>query len=155
MSDDTIIVLCPIVHEKQSFQFCALHSLNNLLQLSSSFSNYKNTTIEYENNQTKDGCSKNVVVVGIKDCHRWKNPKFSSSSKPFTKKDLDSIANRFISAESKLFYNNNDNNDDDGIILEENDNDSLPQVSFLQSLKSNHRTPFTGNYSYEVSTCVK
>ena len=160
MSDDTIIVLCPIVHEKQSFQFCALHSLNNLLQLSSS--NY-NTTIEYENNKTKDGCSnnnnnnknglpKNVVVGGIKDCHRW-NHKFPSigdgKMEPFTKNELDRIANRFISAESKLFNNTND-----GSILEEND-DSSPHVSFLQSLRSNHRTPLTGNYSYEVSKFVK
>ncbi len=141
--NDTAI-LCPIVHEKQSLQLCALHSLNNLLQLSSSskYIDYNNKNEDYKNGQNE---------VRIKDCHRFTFPSKVDTIEPFTKNQLDSIANRFISAESKLFIHNNDDNNtsssNNGICKE----DDSPQVSFLKSLRSNHRTPLTGNYSYEVS----
>ena len=115
--------------ERQKLQLCAKHAVNNLLQLDST----KNVEQESE---------KHMFIV----CHGkiWKISK-QEIFNPCTKKELDLIADEMTFKENELYTTNESQVEDHGAET------YYSKLSYWQILRSSHRTPITGNYSYEVS----
>lgn len=121
--------LWPMKLERQKLQLCAKHAVNNLLQLDST----KNVEQESE---------KHMFIV----CHGkiWKISK-QEIFNPCTKKELDLIADEMTFKENELYTTNESQVEDNGAET------YYSKLSYWQILRSSHRTPITGNYSYEVS----
>ena len=121
--------LWPMKLERQKLQLCAKHAVNNLLQLDST----KNVEQESE---------KHMFIV----CHGkiWKISK-QEIFNPCTKKELDLIADEMTFKENELYTTNESQDEDNGAET------YYSKLSYWQILRSSHRTPITGNYSYEVS----
>lgn len=73
---------CSLVHERQSLQLCAIHTINNLLQLT---------------NDNKQGWTCGAS-------HRLKRPSWTLA----TKTELDEIADELTVAENQLLVEGND-----------------------------------------------
>eukprot|EP00978_Attheya_sp_CCMP212_P037204 scaffold173826_cov62-Attheya_sp.AAC.5 len=121
----------PLVHERQVRQLCAIHAVNNLLQLDDSIADHEG------NNGT---------------LHHWicngtKLPWTEEQILPATKKELDDIADGLTLVECKLL-SLRDN--DYEINISAQPSPELETLSMYQRLHSNHRTPVVGNYSFEV-----
>ena len=124
--------LRPMKLEQQKLQLCAKHAVNNLLQLDST----KHVERESE---------RQMFIV----CHGkiWKMLK-QEIFNPCTKKELDLIADEMTFKENEL-YTTNENH------VEDIDAKTYySRLSYWQILRSSHRTPITGNYSYEVSFVI-
>lgn len=121
--------LWPMKLEQQKLQLCAKHAVNNLLQLDST------KKIEQES-------EKHMFIA----CHGkiWKNLK-KEIFNPCTKKELDLIADEMTFKENELYTTNSSQVEDFGAEA------YYSKLSYWQILRSSHRTPITGNYSYEVS----
>lgn len=124
--------LRPMELEHQKLQLCAKHAVNNLLQLDST-------------KKDEQGREEDVFFV----CHGkiWKISK-QETFNPCSKKELDLIADEMTFKENELFKTDT---------FQDEDNDAknyYSKLSYWQILRSSHRTPITGNYSYEVSFVI-
>jgi len=134
----------PILNDPQHLQLCAIHTINNLLQIT----NNNDATIE---TQTEDG--DDTTTLEEQKRHRLKSDKettrmilvhgqlYTQSKIDFaSKEELNTIADEMSKREIALMNN-----------TEESENSEMNQgISLWTKLRSNHRTLFTGNYSHEV-----
>lgn len=132
------ILVLPILNDPQYLQFCAVHTINNLLQIT------KDATIETEegdrddrtleerrNRLISDETTRMILVNG--DLYTQSKIDFAS------KKELDTIADEMSNRENALMKR------------EEIENSETNEgISVWNVLRSNHRTLLTGNYSHEV-----
>jgi len=129
----------PIVNDLQHLQFCAVHAINNLLQITKDSMREKNgdgdhKIFEEQRSRLKsDDTTRRLVLV--------KGELYTQSKMDFaSKKELDTIADKMSDLEMSLMYGD-----------EKSDNDKKNIGSSLwRNLRSNHRTLCTGNYSFEV-----
>lgn len=112
-----------IVHERQNLQLCAVHTVNNLLQLSD------------ENN--------NQWTCGGHDIQRDQNTWACA-----TKAELDAIADELTVAENQLLVVDPCSNESETTTT--TTSTEQQQLSFFEKLSSQHRTLVFGNYSTEV-----
>ena len=117
------------IHEKQTRQFCAVHTVNNLLQI-------PRTGEEGPINEEFDGICQRWTCNGhvLEEADRMT----SSSSviwRAATQTEFDDIAQEITLRERQLTKST------------DNDNESL---TLWQRLWSHHGTPFFGNYSLEA-----
>ena len=124
--------LRPMKLEHQKLQLCAKHAVNNLIQLDST------KTGERES-------EKDMFIV----CHGklWKISK-QEIFNPCTKKELDLIADEMTFKENELYTTKESQVEGIGA------KNYYSKLSYWQILRSSHRTPITGNYSYEVSLII-
>lgn len=136
------ITISPLVHETQSLQLCAIHALNNLLQLSAVQKMDDMTTIKHtcptESSSTNN--QQLILCRGLLFRHGY--------IKAASKAEFNSIADEVTRTEAMLFQDARAINETDAIV-EANDYRQT-RVSMWQVLTSHHRTPFLGNYSFEV-----
>lgn len=124
----SIIYLCPLIHERQRLQLCALHAINNLLQLDQG--------LDGEVSNSSGMMSNPVLLCGGK-IYEIKN------SIPYvTKAEFDSVADELTVREEECFRNTTETTTAE---------DGERKISFWKQMWSHHRTPFTGNYSLEAS----
>lgn len=161
----------PLVHDVQSLQLCAIHTVNNLLQLSPSSSKESSSlSPEYDmntmvNDMGKEEWRKQMMLVNGKLLNTSRSTTSLSNNTNIlgeyaTKKDFDMLADNLIWKEQALMAVVNDNangrsennNGDEGLNdISNNDDSKQHKISLWKSLRNNHRTPITGNYSFEVS----
>jgi hypothetical protein len=110
------------VHEQQSLKLCAVHALNNLLQLSE------------DQLETDSWC-----------CGKRRLQLSPSQTIPATKAEFDRIADDLTVAENQLLSSTAAYSD-----KVNNKGSTLRKISILERLTSNHRTVLLGNYSFEV-----
>ena len=127
------------IHNTQHFQFCAIHTLNNLLQLTEKTITTTTTTTSEENTS-----SFHFLLLICGKIYHLDHDKMSTLRKLGTKEEFDQIANDFIRQEKLLLSNNIDD------IADECSSSVNERLSFWTTLMSNHRTPISGNYSFEV-----
>lgn len=157
-----------MIHEKQSRQFCAIHTVNNLLQLSSEDSNGVVTASDGISASDDEGSSKHTYITTEWRCHgrliyhqrRLRRSDLSSDQcnasstadkKNFniiaTQSEFNEIAEDFTNRELRLMEGS------DPMIQDSNESDtelSGRKLSTMQRLRSNYGTPVFGNYSVEV-----
>ena len=149
-----------MIHEKQVRQLCAIHCVNNLLQLS------KDSDCESEGVIClSDGSSQQHIMVHEWRCHGrllyrgsdsptknsdQKNANSSSEKMNWgvvaTQSELDDIAEEITYRELRLM----EGNDPMTTTLSNDCNFEKQSVSTLSRFRSKHGTPIFGNYSYEV-----
>jgi hypothetical protein len=159
-----------MIHEKQVRQFCAIHTVNNLLQLSSS-DDANGVVTESKGISASDdeGSSKQTYITTEWRCHgrliyRQRQLRRSDSSsddqcnasrisykKNFnivaTQTEFNEIAEDFTNRELRLMEGS------DPMIQDPNEGAtevSGRKLSTMQRLRSNYGTPVFGNYSVEV-----
>lgn len=126
--------LAPLVRESQSLQLCALHSMNNLLQLRPIHNG-------------GDGEESLILCGG----NLYRHSKIRAGSKA----EFDAIADELTFKEAQ-WYSQDKSDGESNQISEErkaaNENANHGRhLSYWQLLRSHHRTLVTGNYSFEVS----
>lgn len=124
------ITIAPLVHETQCLQLCAIHALNNLLQLA---------VHDQHDNATKNIDLNQQIILSCGMLFRHATMEAGS------KGEFDSIADNFTHKEA-LLYQHDCAVDIDTVET----NECTQSVSFRQVLTSRHRTPIFGNYSFEV-----
>jgi hypothetical protein len=156
-----------MIHEKQIRQFCAIHTVNNLLQLSSEDSNGVVTESDGISASDDEGSSKQTYITTEWRCHgrliyrqrrrsdsSGDNARSTSDKKKFnivaTQSEFNEIAEDFTNRELRLMEGS------DPMILDSNEEatevsqQSGRKLSTMQRLRSNYGTPVFGNYSVEV-----
>jgi hypothetical protein len=125
------ITIAPLIHETQSLQLCAIHALNNLLQL----------CVHGKHGTTKNINSNQQIIL----CHGrlFRHAIIEAG----TKGEFDAIADE-VTRKEAIIYRDACAKDTDISEM----NERRHRSSFLQALTSRHRTPLFGNYSYEVRT---
>mmetsp|Transcript_28129 Transcript_28129/g.33323 ORF Transcript_28129/g.33323 Transcript_28129/m.33323 type:complete len:342 (-) Transcript_28129:249-1274(-) len=128
--------IVPIVNDPQHRQLCAVHTINNLLQLPT-----KNSTTNEEGgsstrcNKSDATTTRSVLVTG----ELYTQPKVDFASKT----ELESIADEMSDRETAWMSGNDEERDMNG-------KKKTVGSSLWRSLRSNHRTLFTGNFSFSV-----
>lgn len=131
------IAITPLARQSQSLQLCALMTINNLLQL---VPDKKRGVIQREET------TENLILCGRK--------LFYHDALPFaTKLELDTIADDLIIREATLLSCDGENS-----LLQRGGQATGAgtstgrerKVSYWKLFQSHHRTPFAGNYSFEV-----
>lgn len=119
-----------IVHERQSLQLCAIHAINNLLQLTP-----EETTVAWV-------CGDSRLPLG------------EEQKQPCTKQEMNELADHLTATESSLLSTNFDDVDITNELEMGLTNESITRrkASFWQRFSSNHRSILFGNYSFEVKT---
>lgn len=119
-----------MIHEKQSRQLCAVHTVNNLLQIPPGLPHRHDDD--------------DAIHEWICDGSRLRShPPWNIA----TQSEFDAIAREMTMREIQLSNNTNNNNHNQHASLAGEDNGSL---SLWQHIRSHHGTPFFGNYSIEV-----
>jgi len=127
------ISIAPLFHESQRLQLCALHALNNLLQLSP------------DNNEgisDEDESDNLILCSGKLYCH--------DALPHATKSEFNALADDLTSREAELYNESNGQNQDQAQEQGESGRVGGRKLSWWRWIRSQHRTPFTGNYSFEV-----
>ena len=132
--------LGPLIRESQSLQLCALHSMNNLLQL-------RPVCKKIGGSISSPGSDDENLILcgGDLYCH--------SKLKAGSKAEFNAIADELTFQETQLYSQNEPDGESNHAGNEEipaNRNHGR-HLSYWQLLRSHHRTPITGNYSFEVS----
>ena len=132
------IFIDPLVRQSQSLQLCALMAINNLLQLPA---NTPRSPTARTNTRRVDEIE-NLVLCGRNLFYHD-----AVALQVATKSELDAIADELILKESALLNGTCSNyeggpTDDSG--------STRVNLSYWEIFRSHHRTPFTGNYSFEV-----
>ena len=131
-----------IIHEQQRLQLCAIHTVNNLLQLTDDVSNEINDLNGPTNHRKKQKVSKSEFDA-IADYFTSKEHHLCSDD------NLDEIAN---------FQEQETHGEQQGDKYNCSSSPPPPpppvSLTLFQKLSSNHRTPILGNYSYEVLETV-
>jgi len=142
----TTLSVMPIVNDPQHRQLCAVHTINNLLQLTTK----KNSTTTREDNaddtRTAGGeqriCKSNAttrsVLINGQLYKQANNVEFAS------KKELESIADEMSGREAAWMSGEEEERDANGCKT------NAGNSQWWRSLRSNHRTVFTGNFSFSV-----
>lgn len=171
-----LITVQPLVHEVQSRQLCAVHTLNNLLQLrttikaSSASSESSISSISSRQNKHVQTTKEWMLINDhLYDCNDNGNIMLNTVA---TKEEFDIIADNLTQREQYLMkemmmISNNDNDNDNELNKNDThdvtrttrscDDDFINQkekISLWDQLRSNHRSPFTGNYSLEVRIII-
>lgn len=157
-----------MIHEKQIRQFCAIHTVNNLLQLSSEDSHGVVTESDGISASDDEGSNKQTYITTEWRCHgrliyrqsRLRrsdsssdqcNASSTSDKKNFnivaTQSEFNEIAEDFTNRELRLMEGS------DPMIQDSNESAtevSGRKLSTMQRLRSNYGTPVFGNYSVEV-----
>lgn len=115
-----------MIHEKQSRQLCAVHTVNNLLQIPPGLPHRHDDDAIHE---------------WICDGRRFRPHRPWNIA---TQGEFDAIAREMTMREIQLSINNNNNQH---VSIAETNSGGL---SFWQHIRSHHGTPFFGNYSIEV-----
>lgn len=156
-----------MIHEKQNRQFCAIHSVNNLLQLSEDYSDCADSL-----SISNDSCQQ-LHVINEWRCHGrllyHHQQELKGSSSPTinndtnkasgtsekmnwgvvaTQAEFNDIAEEITNRELMLM----DGYDitTSGLNNCTSENQSANTLSTIQRLRSKHFSPVSGNYSYEV-----
>lgn len=166
-----------IIHEQQVRQHCAIHAVNNLLQLPSTLV-YDQEVVEEQQAATKgdvdgDDASHDEEIEAVANNnndsetsihHEWTcHGKIITHQRQWytaTQDEFDNIAIELTIREQNLLYSllGDDDNKIPGISSNEemtndkNDDSTKHKLSFLQRVRSQYGTPYLGNYSIEVIT---
>lgn len=164
-----------IIHEQQVRQHCAIHTVNNLLQLPSTLV-YDQEVVEVQQTARKGDVDGNDAshdeekdtVVNNDDSdtsihHEWTcHGKIITQQRQWhtaTQQEFDNIAIEVTIREKNLLYSlGNDDNKiprvtgNEEMTNEIDDDATKHKLSFLQRVCSQHGTPYLGNYSIEVIT---
>lgn len=157
-----------MIHEKQVRQFCAIHSVNNLLQLRSNSDVCVTSDPDDDNGECTGGNGVDNRKALAHEWHCHGRVLYSSCDKSTTssgdaerswrvatQQEFDNIAKE-ITIREQLLLNGDESTllsttksfgDDEGNSIGTTRKDKL---SILQRIRSQHGTPFTGNYSFEV-----
>lgn len=134
MNTSTEISILPLVRQSQSLQLCAVMTINNLLQLT-----------DEPHGHGHGGHEQVMLLCGGKLLRRQQDVL------PFaTTTDLNDIADELILCEADLFHGNI--HDDKSKNQKPNSGtvNTKRKASRWQVIRSRHRTPLFGNYSFEV-----
>ena len=138
-----------VIHEKQQRQFCAIHAVNNLLQLSNHTNGVDNLPDEDSHRQQVSyewrchGRLLNQKRVSPTALDGYLNSSTNNTDKitewdvAATQLEFDTIAGEITSRELRLMEEN--------IAVA-----TTTDLSTIERFRSKHFTPFFGNYSYEV-----
>jgi hypothetical protein len=142
------IAIAPLIHETQSRQLCAVHALNNLLQLSTMIDKTTDTACR---RRTKDCCSNHddyhdqqeqqvMLCCGTIYRHPFMEPGSIA--------EFNVIADELTRRETQLYLEK----DDGATTTSEEivDGCHKSSISFWNVMRGHHRTPLLGNYSFEV-----
>jgi len=189
----------PMIHEEQARQLCAIHTVNNLLQLrgdcdhnsGTDGDSHEHDEREAEGCSTTDGCSQKMATSIMHEwtCHgrvlrryeqksRSDAPSTAEISEPSnnngdleldanaekrpkrpwrvaTQKEFDDIAKELTLREQMLmegdesaFLSTTSSKEEEKTSV--TSKGRLNKVSMMQRLRSQHGTPYMGNYSFEV-----
>ena len=152
-----------VVHERQSRQLCAIHAVNNLLQLHSS----------PDADTADEGCSASTddTYPTHQSCMYQCGPfTVQRSCQVATKVEMDRIADDLALMERNLLLEDRLDSTKDGdynsaggaetpvdVVVEGSSSDSQhKELSMMDKLASNHRTVYLGCYSIEcLELCLK
>ena len=152
-----------VVHERQSRQLCAIHAVNNLLQLHSS----------PDADTADEGCSASTddTYPTHQSCMYQCGPfTVQRSCQVATKVEMDRIADDLALMERNLLLEDRLDSTKDGdynsaggaetpvdVVVEGSSSDSPhKELSMMDKLASNHRTVYLGCYSFEcLELCLK
>lgn len=152
-----------VVHERQSRQLCAIHAVNNLLQLHSS----------PDADTADEGCSASTddTYPTHQSCMYQCGPfTVQRSCQVATKVEMDRIADDLALMERNLLLEDRLDSTKDGdynsaggaetpvdVVVEGSSSDSQhKELSLMDKLASNHRTVYLGCYSFEcLELCLK
>lgn len=130
------ITVAPIIHHSQSLQLCAIHALNNLLQLT--------PDRKVDKTDTENNINQEFILCSGK---LYQHPSMDAGSQ----EEFNRIADELTRKEHVLYSDIKSNLDPNALNINENEiKDGSHHVSFWQILRSHHRTPLFGNYSFEV-----
>jgi hypothetical protein len=139
----------PLIHDSQHLQLCAIHALNNLMQLSKTSKNRtierqgrgKQFPIQFPNEAEQvdiddqvNGERKEMILING-EVYTVKHVECG------TKEEFDSLADNLTCKEEALLMGDGE---------EESADLGTNKISLWRRIRSNHRTPITGNYSFEV-----
>ena len=130
------LYLEPLIHEDQSLQLCALHTINNLLQLQKSI----DPPASESDNNLEEG-----LLVGGRLYPSSSSFVPCGSTDIATTRELNQIADELTQREHKLLTQGVEAVED--TFCEDN---KKTKISLWRKLKSQHRTVVAGNYSFEV-----
>jgi hypothetical protein len=155
-----------MIHEKQVRQFCAIHCVNNLLQLSEDSDCVENEGVSLSGGQRKNiikewSCHGRLLFrqqwLRGSDLHTTRSDVNNTSrsaermnwSVVATQSEFDDIADEITNRELRLMEGNEPMTpgSNDCTLVEKQ---SARTLSFTQRVRSRHGTPIWGNYSYEV-----
>jgi hypothetical protein len=156
-----------IIHEQQVRQHCAIHTVNNLLQLPSNLVYDQKVVEEQQTDDTNH--EKKEAVVNNNDSttsfhHEWTcHEKIIKQQRQWyaaTQDEFDNIVIKLTIREHSLLYSlGDDDNKNPRVITsseemtnENNDDATRHKLSFQQRIRSQYGTPYVGNYSIEVIT---
>lgn len=136
-SDLSFAILAPLTHERQRLQLCALHTINNLLQPIASDN-------KDERRAGESGKLSFMVCGGI--FYDVERPKI------VTKSELNSIADALTIKEEGLYGTDvtGTGTQQETEKCEQSGIDVGASMSWWKAIKSHHRNPISGNYSFEV-----
>jgi hypothetical protein len=146
------VYLEPLIHEDQSLQLCALHTINNLLQLKkrteSPPSTSKSQIVRGGGTDNGSVVLKEALLCGGRFFYSSSNLEESVNNNNTTRADiattaeLNHIADDLTHREYSLLTQGTSNEPDDTT--------RTPKLSLMQKMNSHHRTVVAGNYSFEV-----
>jgi len=136
-SELSFAILAPLTHERQRLQLCALHTINNLLQPISS------DNVD-EKRAGKSDVLSFMMCGGI--FYEVLRPKI------VTKSELNSIADALTIKEEGLYGTAvpSTGAQQETEKCEQSGIDVSASMSWWKAIKSHHRNPILGNYSFEV-----
>jgi len=131
------IIVAPVYRESQSLQLCALHSMNNLLQLNP---HIKNGVL------SSDEDAESLILCGG-DLY------YHSKLKPGSKAEFNAIADQLTVHEAQWLSQTHSDRESSQTLDEKSATNPhhVGHLSYWNLLRSHHRAVFTGNYSFEVS----
>ena len=156
-----------MIHEKQNRQFCAIHSVNNLLQLSEDYSDCADSLLI-----SNDSCQQ-LHVINEWRCHGRLLFHHQQELKGSSSSTINNDANNASSTSEKMNWGVVATQAEFNDIAEEitnrelmlmdgydittsglnnctSENQAANTLSTIQRLRSKHFSPVSGNYSYEV-----
>ena len=162
-----------LIHEQQVRQHCAIHTVNNLLQLPSTLVHNQAVVEEQQtakgdvvdgdhdasHDEEKEAMANDDSITSIH--HEWTcHGKIIKQQRQWyaaTQDEFDNIAIKLTIREHSLLYSLGDANNprdtsNEEMTNENNDDDTRHKLSFLQRIRCQYGTPYLGNYSIEVIT---
>ena len=155
-----------VVHEKQVRQLCAIHTVNNLLQLPSDLFGEEATEVNEEPTPSiivhEWSCHGKILHRYKQSCACDKSTNTSDATgtdripwRVATQEEFDDIAKEFTLREEMLMSGDESTFLSTTSSAEEvkssgTTKDRLSKISVLQRVRSNYSTPYYGNYNKEV-----
>lgn len=140
------LYLEPMIHEDQSLQLCALHTINNLLQLK------ERVVVDCTAEDTTDSVVlKEALLCGGRLLYSSQSESTKNNAIA-TIGELNQIADYLTERECSLLAGG-DTSMEEGTHTTEQGYDvtkNVTSLSLLQKMRSQHRTLLAGNYSFEV-----